>query len=478
MTVGDASLWTMTDSSDLANLTNNGTVDFVTEQGTFKTLTMDNLTGNGSFKMNVLVDNNTQDSDKMYVTGTAAGSHTVIIKPQGNLRTDAFALPMIGTGTGEPGAFSGETPVQQVYKGTINLGTKTARLLQGGEAYASLGGDDPNTWYLVLPEAGKSETGGSGHIIYASQAALTAAWFDNDTLVKRMGELRANAGSGNGKTDIHAAADWEAWVRSYGSQYNMGGKVTGFSAYEQMTYGVDLGADKAWNLDKRNVVYTGLFGGYQRSDLDFKYNGSNGGFDSYGMGVYASWLHDSGWYADWTARAAYLDGSFKSHDDSFNSMYGSYDGWAAGTSLEFGRQFQFKDGWYAEPQVQAAYVHFLGSDYNTTGDNAFAVNTADLDALQLRFGSIFGRTIKLGGKASFLQPYVKIFGVEQISDGGEVTTFDGRYRPNTDGMSAVIGCGIIYQIDESNQLHLDYEAQFADKYDKPFGINFGFRHQF
>jgi outer membrane autotransporter protein len=464
--LNNGSVWTLTDNSTLTTLDNNGVVDFETAAGGFKTLTMNNLTGSGMFRMNVLVDNNTQNSDQMIVTGTAAGSHTVILKPQGDLKTDAFALPMIITGSSE-GSFSGNTQVQQVYKGAINLGTKTARLVQGDEQYSALGGDDPNTWYLVLPEASKSETGGGGHVIYASQAALTAAWFDNDTLVKRMGELRL-------KQNGH---DWEAWVRSYGSQYNMGSKVTAFGSYQQMTYGVDIGADKAWNLDKRNVVYTGLFSGYQRSDLEFNYNGSDGGFDSYGLGAYASWLHDTGWYADWTGRAAYLDGSFKSRDDSFNSMNGSYNGWAAGTSIEFGRQFQFKDGWYAEPQVQASYVHFFGSDYATTGDNAFGVDISGQDALQLRFGSLFGRTIKLSGKG-FLQPYVKIFGVEQVSGGGEVTTFDGKYRPNTDGLSAVIGAGIIYQIDERNQLHLDYEARFADKFDKPFGINLGYRRQF
>jgi outer membrane autotransporter protein len=42
----------------------------------------------------------------------------------------------------------------------------------------------------------------------------------------------------------------------------------------------------------------------------------------------------------------------------------------------------------------------------------------------------------------------------------------------------VIGAGVVWQLDESNQLHLDYEASFGDKYDKPWGLNFGYRHQF
>jgi outer membrane autotransporter protein len=47
-----------------------------------------------------------------------------------------------------------------------------------------------------------------------------------------------------------------------------------------------------------------------------------------------------------------------------------------------------------------------------------------------------------------------------------------------DGARAELGGGIVWQIDESNQLHLDYEASFGDKYDKPWGLTAGFRHQF
>jgi hypothetical protein len=38
--------------------------------------------------------------------------------------------------------------------------------------------------------------------------------------------------------------------------------------------------------------------------------------------------------------------------------------------------------------------------------------------------------------------------------------------------------GLIWQLDADNQLHLDYEASFGDKYDKPWGLTAGYRHQF
>ncbi len=31
---------------------------------------------------------------------------------------------------------------------------------------------------------------------------------------------------------------------------------------------------------------------------------------------------------------------------------------------------------------------------------------------------------------------------------------------------------------DADRLHLAYEASFGDKYDKPWGVNFGYRHQF
>ncbi|MDR1146821.1 MAG: autotransporter outer membrane beta-barrel domain-containing protein, partial [Verrucomicrobiales bacterium] len=77
-----------------------------------------------------------------------------------------------------------------------------------------------------------------------------------------------------------------------------------------------------------------------------------------------------------------------------------------------------------------------------------------------------------------LQPYVKISGVETISSGGTIRNGYQSVRANTDGARAEFGTDLIWQLDADNQLHLDYEASFGDKYDKPWSLTAGYRHQF
>ncbi|MDR2463771.1 MAG: autotransporter outer membrane beta-barrel domain-containing protein, partial [Verrucomicrobiales bacterium] len=154
---------------------------------------------------------------------------------------------------------------------------------------------------------------------------------------------------------------------------------------------------------------------------------------------------------------------------------GSYNNWSVGGSIELGKQFKFQDDWFIEPQFQANYVHILASDYSLS--QGLNINVSDLDAFQLRSGVVAGKTLKLKSGGA-LQPYVKISGVEMVSSGGKLTAMGTTVRPNLDGARAELGAGIIWQLDAHNQLHLDYEASFGDKYDKPWGLTAGYRYHF
>jgi outer membrane autotransporter protein len=119
-----------------------------------------------------------------------------------------------------------------------------------------------------------------------------------------------------------------------------------------------------------------------------------------------------------------------------------------------------------------------GNNYSTSGASVFTVGLDDADVLLFRGGALFGRTITFTKSKSVLQPYIKAMGTEQISGGGEVIVGGDSWRPTLDGAHAEIGAGIIWQLDDQNQLHLDYEAAFGDNYDKPWGVNAGYRHKF
>jgi outer membrane autotransporter protein len=445
----------------------------------YHTLTFDGNVGGGAvISMNTDIAANSSviyngASDFLVINGVADGAQVIAINNRGDIPAGtetALHLVQTGSSTGAS-VFSGSTRISK------GMGALEYQVMNGTEADASYqantsGGD--NNWYLVLTDD-SSSPGDGGKSVLNIFTAPAAAWFEQDTLVKRMGELRLDETLFGNTEREH---DWEAWVRGYGSQYNIGGAAGG-SPFRNLIYGTDLGADKRWCPDRRNVFYTGVFGGYGRVEQDYRayYDGS-GASESFYLGTYATWLHETGWYADFVAKGAHYDNSFDTRDQSSTSTNGDYESWAAGVSLELGRQFKFKDGWFAEPQVQASYMHLFSGDYRTSGDNQFAVSQSDGDYLQFRFGSLFGRTIKFANSKQLLQPYVKVFGQQQISSGGYVRASGGEWRPNLDGAAAILGCGLVCRIDEVNQLHLDYEASFGDKYDKPWGLNFGYRHQF
>lgn len=87
-----------------------------------------------------------------------------------------------------------------------------------------------------------------------------------------------------------------------------------------------------------------------------------------------------------------------------------------------------------------------------------------------------GRNIFYNG--FIFQPYIK-GGIEtQFSSGGRLEVADRVLRPNTDGNRAIFGAGVVWQMTEKAQIHLDCEGSFGDKYDVPWRVNAGFRYGF
>ncbi|MDR1145751.1 MAG: autotransporter outer membrane beta-barrel domain-containing protein, partial [Verrucomicrobiales bacterium] len=228
-----------------------------------------------------------------------------------------------------------------------------------------------------------------------------------------------------------------------------------------------------FTISADNDLYLGVFAGYGRSDLDYRTPGTDGERNRYYGGRYATWLHSSGFYIDATVKAASVNNDLKAPYGN-TQLTASYSDVNIGGSIEIGNKFTFADDWFIEPQLQVNYLHILAEDYQA---GPMTISAQDLDALQLRIGSVFGRTINLTNSGA-LQPYLKIIGDEANRSGGAIRNGYQHTRANTDGARAELGGGLIWQLDTDNQLHLDYEASFGDKYDKPWGLTAGYRHQF
>jgi outer membrane autotransporter protein len=409
----------------------------------------DNLTHTGTINLNVNSD--TGAGGSITVTDTADGDGTVHINTTGDGQLNPNdVLPGKVTGDG----------TEHWQWDPINWGIDT--IIKDGDHFIKSG---------VSP---------AGAVLNSSVAIQQAMWFaQQNSLLKRMGELRFSSSRQLVTSSADKAVTLSAnnlieniWLRSYGQQLNIGSKVSG-KAYEQLIYGVDLGTDHKFTISADSDLYLGVYAGYGRSDIDYRTPNTDGELNSYYGGLYATWLHSSGFYLDATIKAASVDNDLKAPYGA-TQLNANYSDVNIGGSIEIGKKFTFADDWFIEPQFQINYLHILAEDYQA---GPMSITTSDLDALQLRLGSLFGRTIKLTNSGA-LQPYLKISGVETISTGGTLRNGYQSTRANTDGARAELGGGLIWQLDASNQLHLDYEASFGDKYDKPWGLTAGYRHQF
>jgi autotransporter-associated beta strand protein len=461
----DSQILLARDGAQLGNVANHGLLEFGDAGGGFKTAQVGDLSGGGVIVLNV--DIAAQQGDLLQ-TGAVSGTHGIVFN-----RLDG------------PGGVTGKEKILLI---------ETA----GGGAFVSGTLQDGMFQYTVLDGAGNPNLDGNannwwlmgnglsidGRVILSVAGASSLGWFaQQDSLLQRLGGLRLDYEQLDGRSNLAKHGAGDVWARGYGQQVNAGGGASG-AAFKDTLWGTDIGADKLWQLNSGNVLYTGVFGGYGQSELEFRHVSANAESNSYQGGVYATWLHERGWYADWVAKAAYLDNSFETFDLSGQNR-GEYNNWAAGTSVEVGRKIQLPGRWFIEPQAQLSYLHVFGADYSTRGVSDLAVNQADADILQGRLGALFGQTIRLNNQG-LLQPYAKAMLVGQTSRGGTVTASsggaiqgaDGRWRPNYDGLRAQFGAGIIWQLDDHNQLHLDYQAEFGDQLDQPWGLTAGYRYQF
>ncbi|MDR1146800.1 MAG: autotransporter outer membrane beta-barrel domain-containing protein, partial [Verrucomicrobiales bacterium] len=399
VTVDSGGNVTINQDSDFNSLANNGnvTVDTgsviitnpITGNGTTTVNDSGNLTasfdsGNGSLVINPGGGVNlTQDSNLGTISNDGAlnvGDYQVSVSDLANNGTIAIAvntdsgahgtLHVTGTSSG-----AGTIHVNSTGDGQANPNDVLGNLVTGN-------GTANYTWdevdwgleeLIVTPNPDgtitvkEDGTSPAGAVLNSAIAVQQSMWFaQQNSLLKRMGELRYGARASRPPADKDVRVPYHSlieniWLRSYGQQLNVGSQVSG-KAYEQLIYGVDLGTDHKFTISADSDLYLGVYAGYGRSDLDYRTPGADGEINSYYGGLYATWLHSSGFYIDATIKAASVDNNLKApHGDT--QLKANYSDINLGGSLELGKKFTFADAWFIEPQFQVNYLHILAEDY-------------------------------------------------------------------------------------------------------------------
>jgi outer membrane autotransporter protein len=438
----DNSIWTTSNGSGVTNLSMNaGTVKLGENDGTFETLSVSTLSGDGRFIMDT--DLAAHQSDFIDVTGNATGNYELQIKNTGvePLKGDQDQQ-VVHTGAGSDAAFG-------VVGGQVDVGTFAYELEQRG-----------TDWFLVqkVDDTGTPVvTPGTRSVIGLFSAAPTVWYGELTSLRSRMGELR------------YGKAEGGAWVRAYGNKYNM--SAAGGTAYQQNQQGISYGADGALpNSSGQWLV--GVLGGYSRSDLDIS-AGTTGRVDSYYLGAYTTWLSDSGYYVDAIIKANRFNNESNVRMSDGTKSGGNYTNNGIGASIEAGRHIKLADNWFVEPFVQGSALWVSGENYSL--DNGMNAGSNQADSFLGKAGTSVGRNFPMEG-GGFIQPYVKVAVAHEFAKSNRVKVNSTTFSSDLSGSRGEIGAGIAAQLTDVLQLHADVDYSKGQNIEQPWGVNVGLRY--
>jgi outer membrane autotransporter protein len=438
----DNSVWTTGDGNGVTNLSMNaGTVKLGATEGTFETLTVATLSGNGRFVMDT--DLAAHLSDLVNVTGHATGNYDLQIKNTGAepLKGDQDQQ-VVHTGAGSDAAFG-------VVGGQVDLGTFAYGLEQRGTDWFLVQKLDDNGDPIVTP--------GTQSVIDLFSAAPTVWYGELSTLRSRMGELRYGQSAGGG------------WMRAYGNKYNT--SAGGGSDYSQNQQGISFGADGALPTSDGQWLL-GVMAGYSKSDLDIA-SGTNGTVKSSYIGVYSTWLSSEGYYIDAIIKANH----FKNRSDVRMSdgtlSNGDYNNNGIGGSIEAGKHIKLADNWFVEPFTQFSALWVDGQNYSL--NNGMDASSNKADSFLGKVGTSVGRNFPLE-KGGFVQPYMKVALAHEFANNNKVQVNTTTFRNNLSGSRGEIGAGIAAQLTDKWQVHGDVDYSNGEHIEQPWGVNLGLRY--
>lgn len=440
-TLAGSSTWDMVGSNTLNSLAmNDSTVRFGATNA-FYQLNVGTLSGNGTFVMDA--DYLTNEHDLLNVTGSATGSHTLLIAGSGADPTSPQPLTVVQTGGGNATfTLAGDR--------AVDVGTYSYQL---ASASNSAGGTD---WFLDPNTATISP--GTRSVLALFNTAPTVWYGELTSLRSRMGELRFNGGKAGG------------WVRTYGNKYNVD-EASGVG-YQQTQQGLSLGADAPLPVGDGQWL-VGVLAGHSKSDLDLS-RGTSGTVNSYYAGIYTTWMDQaSGYYFDGVLKFNRFRNDSKVSISDGTRAKGDYDNSGAGGSVEFGRHIKLNDGYFIEPYSQLSAVVIQGKDYELNNDmRAEGDRTRSLLG---KVGMTAGRNFEMSdGKV--LQPYVRVAGVHEFAKNNEVQVNNNVFNNDLSGSRGELGAGVAVAFSDSLQVHADFDYSNGENIEQPFGANVGLRY--
>ena len=477
VTVGNNSTLLLDGANKINSLSGNGgIIDFVgTASGasskTFSarsTLTTKTFSGD----LNAIVYASKTSADQIIVTDTNSNSSgTLTILAQGDIH-EILSITQ-----------ADEVVVAQVKDSGVKV--------QGGESVidgmvldlsvvqkdgSGSGGNGTTTEYII----GKSVNKGIENSIQeVTNTALTVNYdlflANFNSLNKRMGELRDNPYSQG------------VWSRVFGgamsNEFGSGSKTEYVTLQAGYDYSLALG-------DARNYMGIALAYGSSWTKANDGIGATTSSLSNVNssmveVGIYNSYVMDSGWYNDTIFKFDYIMSDFTLTAGS-NTSDNSTNNFAIILSDEFGYRYKFggDKSWYIDPQVEVGFGYFNQSDFNHAL-NATTTMTATQDTiltLRTRARASLGK--KFTAQKGFASVYVGAFYEYDYINGGDAeTTLSGGLVGNQlnnlkSNGRAIVNIGSNIELSEGVRMYIDVEKSFGNKQRVDMQFNFGARYSF
>lgn len=381
--------WDMTDHSVATNLTvsNGGKLNLSHAQD-FISLTTDSLSGqNGVVKLKVAGT----ASDKVYITGTHEGRHSIDIADIGNLQDDSTGVVLISVGK-ENGEFIAQDREGELFWDHYSL----KRVASADDAY-EVDWILDGAGHVEDPETGEDKETTTTSMVRVNGAIDYFMWRqENDILRDRFGELRYQN---------HHLNDG-GWARiSYGSLGR-----SGSSDFDADYQRLQLGFDRDVSPWASVRVHAGAAFDVRRGEADYERGSSDN--NAYGLSLYASSIFENGAYLDLSLRYAYMTNEMTAFNTEGSKIDFDTHTNTLSASFEIGKKWTLNERWFIEPHVKTTVGRlWLGEDRLS---NDVDVNFDDIT-------SVVGRTgVTVGAKLSE--------NLQATARASVLKEFEGKYR--------------------------------------------------
>ena len=285
--------------------------------------------------------------------------------------------------------------------------------------------------------------------------AAASIWRDNDTLLKRLGELRWSKNNDG------------AWGRVINRRLAR----SGTQAFDVSMNTLQLGYDRRIPLSFGDIFVGGAI---EHSRGTEKYDDGDGSVYMTDGALYGTFKGRSGDYVDVVTKA----GNLFTHYSSDYSDGGDFENWGFSASAEYGHKFDLGWSWSVEPQAQIKYSYLWGDDY--TSDNGAKIDQDDMDSLVGRLGLLVAKEfgtgtenpVRIYAKGSVLHEF--------LGDRNETLYQDVAMHDSTDlaGTWYSAGVGANVGLSENCSFYVDAERDFGTDIKVQYRIQGGFRFEF